>query len=444
METLFDFVEIGASYIENLLIFGFISRVAGRKYAGRKQGILILAFSLLLTGVVTILNSIRAFSFYTIFVGVFLFISLSKITSTGNVLLRSTACALAFFFMHTLDYLTGFSTALLFGDPTDINESFLLLMQPGTTRLAYTLVDKGIQIALYFVLYPVYRKITVLSRKYLAVVLVITVSAYAMMSILLNMIITDSIVVLQIAVLLSWLFIMLCLIAVICSVTISTQYYSQKQETEMMAVTNDLMMKNYQQLYDVQIRISQQVHDFTNHLKTLNGLIGDGTEAKTYVQTLLQAPKRQVRQSQCGNHVIDAIVNCKAEEALNSHIVFSWQITIQDPEINISSVDICAVLSNQIDNAFEACEKISRVEDRFVSVEIWKRESFVFFKVINSVDENPFDKNHRLVSKKKSTNGMHGLGIKNIQDVAGRYEGSVEMTYHNGRFISTVMLQETK
>ena len=98
----------------------------------------------------------------------------------------------------------------------------------------------------------------------------------------------------------------------------------------MMAVTNDLMMKNYQQLYDVQIRISQQVHDFTNHLKTLNGLIDDGTEAKTYVQTLLQAPKRQVRQSQCGNHVIDAIINCKAEEALNSHIVFSWQITIQD------------------------------------------------------------------------------------------------------------------
>ena len=81
----------------------------------------------------------------------------------------------------------------------------------------------------------------------------ITVSSYAMMSIPVNMIITDSIVVLQIAVLLSWFFIMLCLIAVIFAVTISTQYYSQKQEAEMMAVTNDLMMKNYQQLYDVQL-----------------------------------------------------------------------------------------------------------------------------------------------------------------------------------------------
>ena len=106
-------------------------------------------------------------------------------------MLRSTACALAFFFMHTLDYLTGFSTALLVGDSSDINESFSLLMQPGITRLIYTLVDKGIQIALCFALYPVYRKIAVLSRKNLAVVLVITVSSYAMMSILLNMIITD-------------------------------------------------------------------------------------------------------------------------------------------------------------------------------------------------------------------------------------------------------------
>lgn len=443
MDILFKLADIGASCVENLLIMGFITRVSGRKYNGKKQWVTVLLLSLLLTSVVTLLNSIEAFSFYTIFIGIFLFITMSSVVSTGDILLRSTACALAFFFLHTMDYLTGFTVALIF-DASNIYESFTTLMQPGMMRLTYTVVDKSLQITMFFTLYPIYCKIIVLNRKYLATVLGITIAAYATMSILLNMIITDSLVVLQIAVILSWLFIMLCMIAVLCSVTIGAHYNAHKRESALMALANDLMTKNYQQLYDMQIKVSQQVHDFTNHLKTLDHLLEDEGEAKEYLRELLKSHKQQVKQSRSGNNVIDAIINCKMEEAQRIHAEFHYQVRLPDPDISISPVDICAVLSNQIDNALEACELVPDFSDRKISVEIWKREAFIFSKVINSTISDYFYRENHLATMKNNSDGMHGLGLKNIQDTAERYEGSVEMTCNDGKFTSIVMLQDIR
>lgn len=444
METFYVVFELFASFVENLLIFGIITNIAVKKYPTSKQLMMVTLFSLVLTGVVSFLNSFEIFSFVTIFIGVFLFIFLSKLVTAGNLLLRATACALAFFFLHTIDYLTGFSTALILGSSSNINESFMTLASPEITRIIYTVINKLVQVVLFFTLSSLYCRIGNLSKKYLAAVLGITVAAYITMSILLNMIITDSLVVLQIAVILSWLFIMLCVIAAICLVAINTRYQAQKRESEIIDLSNALMTKNYQKLYDIQTKISQQVHDFTNHLKTLDRLICKDEEAKEYVNALLHSPKQHTMQSHSGNHVIDAIINCKIDESVRIDAKFLYRVRLPHPDINISSVDICAVLSNQLDNALEACELLPNPEDRFISLDIWMRESFVFFKVINRTDKDPEDGRLLLVSTKNESNGMHGLGIKNIQETAERYNGSLEMTCTNGVFTSIVMLQETE
>ena len=443
MEKLFIVFELLVSFVENLLIFGIITNIAGKKYVQPKQTVTVILFSLLLTGVVSFLNSFEIFSFLTIFIGFFLFILLSKFLASGTLLLRATACAVAFFFLHTIDYLTGFFTALILGSHTSINESFLSLSSPGITRIIYIILNKSIQVALFYSLSSLYCRIGNLSKKYLAAVLGITVTAYITMSILLNMIITDSLVVLQIAVILSWLFIMLCVVAAICSATISMRYQEQKKEAELIDLTNDLMTRNYQKLYDVQTKISQQVHDFTNHLKTIDRLIDNDKEAKQYVETLLQSPKQQVQQSQSGNRVIDAIINSKIEEAARKQVAFIYRVRLPYPNINISPVDICAVLSNQLDNAIEACEALPAVESRFMTLDIWKREAFVFFKVVNSTNRDKQDKNRIFVSTKSSRDGMHGLGLKNIKETTEKYGGSLEMTCENGYFTSIAMLQET-
>lgn len=58
----------------------------------------------------------------------------------------------------------------------------------------------------------------------------------------------------------------------------------------------------------------------------------------------------------------------------------------------------------------------------------------------NPVAANPFLDNENLASTKTDSNVIHGLGLKNIQDIAKKYNGSLHCEYANGRFISTVLL----
>ena len=68
-------------------------------------------------------------------------------------------------------------------------------------------------------------------------------------------------------------------------------------------------------------------------------------------------PVRESAACHSENDIIDAIINCKAAEADRDHIEFEFNADFHLPT-SLSSIDICGVLSNQIDNALEACRVI--------------------------------------------------------------------------------------
>ena len=232
---------------------------------------------------------------------------------------------------------------------------------------------------------------------------------------------------------------MISLITTIFAVTVKTKYEKEKREAELMEITNTMMKKNFAEMQNTHDTIRQQVHDFKNHIRTINGMLEKDTEAKAYTEQLLSVSYKQARLCNSGNSVIDSIINCKITEAELQNTQFSYNVALTS-ELNIASVDICAVLANQIDNALEACRKISDEKERFVKVKIFQKESFVFFKVENSCKKNPFNSKRELVSTKSDPSGLHGYGIKNIIKTAKSYNGTVKSDYSDGVFTSVAMI----
>ena len=115
--------------------------------------------------------------------------------------------------------------------------------------------------------------------------------------------------------------------------------------------------------------------------------------------------------------------------------IFSSNITM-----SINPVAGFAIICAQIDNALEACMKIPKDAGRNIKVEIWQKESFVFFKVINTALKNPFIDSKELRTTKESKDSMHGFGIKNIKETAAKYDGTLKNDYIDGCFISLVMI----
>lgn len=438
--SLYTIVELSASFIESLLVISTITRISGKKHRNPLHIFLILGFSCVMTIIVVCMNIWESFSYLTIAAAAVYSICITRFTSNGCLLLRTISCMLTLFFLHTLDYVVGFSVSMFIGKSQDIYYGFELIMKTGTIRITYTIINKSLQVILFFLLRSQYEKIREFDKGYQRILLGITASCYIIMSVLLSLIMTDSLLVMQIAIVFSWIFIMSCLVAIIIIISLHSKYLKKERETVMISLTNELMEKNYQQLHENQRLIAKQVHDFTNHLKTLRGMLAKNTEAEQYICKLLEVTYHESKLCHSGCDVIDAIINCKIAEAAASSITFSYEIKLPEP-IHISSVDICAVLSNQIDNALEACEDIRNPQDRFVHVNLWQKETFLFFKVVNSVFSNPFVEGYTLISKKKESG--HGLGLVNIRDTVEKYEGTLDIQFSGNQFISIAMMQNT-
>ena len=113
------------------------------------------------------------------------------------------------FFLHSFDYIIGFSTALSIADSPSIYHGYDAMMHNSTTRVICTLINKSLQTVLFLLVRPYLHHVAVLPRRLLKTLLLIMTAAYIIMSSLIQMIVTDSLYVMQIAVIFSWFFIMI-------------------------------------------------------------------------------------------------------------------------------------------------------------------------------------------------------------------------------------------
>lgn len=311
----------------------------------------------------------------------------------------------------------------------------------GPKRSLYLLIDKLTDVLLYLFIRKHIKGLKVLSIKLQMVLCSLSIVAYTVMQLLFGMVIKPDLMTMQIAVIFSWLFV-LCLIAVVFSLfSMMTKAEKDKQMQEILQSENALMARNYQLIHADKVESTKRQHDFNHHLKVMRELVREQKtgEMSAYLQSLLDVPVRESAACHSGNDIIDAIINCKAAEADRDHIEFEFNADFHLPT-SLSSIDICGVLSNQIDNALEACRVIPEGRLRKVIVEIKQKECFAFFTVKNTAAENPLLKNPELASTKMNSDHLHGWGIKNIRDTVERNNGFLLHEFENGYFVSSASL----
>ena len=439
MELIYQFLELFATFVEGAVAVSVSTSLAGRKLSVKKNTLYVLLVSIIYTIFITLMNNWQVFSFVTIASAILFTFAAIFFTTKGKLLYKVCSTMITWFFINAADYIISYSLIMIIGKSLDISEGISLILVPGTTRMIYILINKFLQIAFFSAFHKMYSKLQLLNKKSILMLFLVTTLSYIVMSVLTNFILTDSLITLQIAVIFSLLFIVITIVISIISVAISSKYQNKKRENELIALTNTMMEKNYIEMKHTQDIIRKQVHDFKNHILTIDGMLSDNSNAKEYTKELLAASYQQAQNCHSGNEIIDSIINCKMNEAVNKNIQFNHKILL-NTKLNISFIDICAILANQIDNALEACSKMAEDTKRSVKVEIWQKESFVFFKVINTVDKNPFDSLNNLKTTKDNSDYMHGFGIRNIKETAAKYDGSLKNDYIDNHFISLVMV----
>lgn len=86
----------------------------------------------------------------------------------------------------------------------------------------------------------------------------------------------------------------------------------------------------------------------------------------------------------------------------------------------------------------ETCEKINDKE-RWIKIKIKKKNLLLYIEIANALEEMPKQIQKEFVSNKKD-NGLHGYGMKNIQDIVKKYDGIFEYKVYEDHLIFMISI----
>lgn len=435
MQTLYFLAEIAATMIESTVALAAVTTICKPRYQGWKHIWTMLLLSACLTAIVTLFNMWAIFSFITPIVAMaFVTLLCSKVTSLGPLLSRCSFCLSSYLVIMVLDYIIFVLYGLAMHAPGTV---FEMIMDPGGLRVAYIFTAKLCDVLVYLALRSSFKRIESLTGKLQIAFFALSLISYVSMQFLFSTILSMDLAVMQISVVFSWVFLICFVVAALALFSSLAKSERTKQAQFLLESENEMMTENYQQLHAAQQENARQLHDFKHHLMTIQSLESEKKEKELseYIDSLLKETYRPTVICHSGNDIIDAIICRKAAQALENNIDFKFTANFHIAT-NMSPIDICGILANQIDNAFNACMLIPNTAARQIVVNVSQRDRFAFFRVENTTINDPFQDNPDLQSTKSDVASAHGLGLLSIKTLVEKYNGSLHQEYTNGRFIS--------
>lgn len=217
---------------------------------------------------------------------------------------------------------------------------------------------------------------------------------------------------------------------------------TQKYETEMLKAQVQEYANQLNVILQGEERIKALRHDMKHHLNELMLLANKHgiSEMQAYIDQMkvfIQNPNELVAS---GNVEIDSVLNYmlqKAEEKLKN-----VEVKVMLPEEIRHSFDINVLLGNLLENAIEAAEQ---TEQKYLAVHITLKRGVMRIKIENSyaasslIQEEPAGRNRAFMTTKPFKE-QHGIGLKNVERIVEKYNGTMTVTPKDDIFCVNLIL----
>ncbi|WP_054741929.1 sensor histidine kinase [Cellulosilyticum ruminicola] len=195
----------------------------------------------------------------------------------------------------------------------------------------------------------------------------------------------------------------------------------------------------YEKIEESHKEIREIKHDMKNHLIAMQGLLQENKleELEKYIHDIRANVESKMGLISTGNTIVDSILNEKYAVAHEKQIHMEVKVGVEG-DIDMEFVDLCIILSNSIDNAIEACERIEDPEKRKISIQCNYRAGYFLYEVINTMKEERVSKLKNKIETIKKDKKNHGFGIGNIKKSVRKYDGDVKTNSGDFQFILQV------
>ena len=192
----------------------------------------------------------------------------------------------------------------------------------------------------------------------------------------------------------------------------------------------------------------KQLHDFKNHITTLERLYHTDSKDKAlnYMHELQAQMSQQMAAAsfRVNNTAFDVILYEQEKTCKEQGIIFEKQILYNDLSI-LKYIDTCTIFANALDNAVKACSDIQNGEKK-ITLEVKRTNDILSIIIENTKQNHVVCENEKFVSSKTDKHN-HGFGVENIKMAVEKYNGIVSIDYTDTIFtlaISIPLLNEQK
>ncbi len=193
-----------------------------------------------------------------------------------------------------------------------------------------------------------------------------------------------------------------------------------------------VQQENYEYLEYREKETKRFRHDYRNHLNLLQILCKEKRyeDVETYIENISERLNEYNKYISICNSFVDAILNYYLQKMDKKCIEFRIKGKMPK-DCNIVMFDLCTIISNLLDNAIEAVDRLEG-EKRWIEMTFRYDNLMIYCNVKNPyLGELNIYKN-KILTNKNTKN--HGFGISNVKKSVELYSGSIEIKTENGIF----------
>lgn len=178
-------------------------------------------------------------------------------------------------------------------------------------------------------------------------------------------------------------------------------------------------------------------HDMNAHMLALNTMVEkeDWDMLREYLGQMQKSLEEVTVNKYTMISAVDAIIDEWHKRALTHHTEWLWEGTLRTID-KVTIFELCIIFSNLLSNAVEAIEKVN--ENGRIAIRVSNFQDKVVISVGNTCGIM-----EKMQEKPQTTKGdeiFHGLGLKNVEEIVKKYDGSIDYEIMDGWFRVDIVL----
>lgn len=197
-------------------------------------------------------------------------------------------------------------------------------------------------------------------------------------------------------------------------------------------------VREIESLREAQQKARAYRHDLRHHMQYLSSCIANGKteQAQAYIQEVYSEIKADQLITFCENEAANLIFSAFDDRAKKHGIPIKIQAVVSQM-LSVSESDLCVLLSNALENALHACQKLKKAGDEcMIDVLSYEKDKKFFLQIINSCCEDIVFVGGIPVTDRLG----HGIGMSSICAIVEKYGGIYSFSVKDRKFILRVFL----